>query len=147
MNESSQVAIEEVLTELRLAIIQSLINERIMRGEIRRMKKVNGMQRVRGMRAIGRMRGVRSMQGAMSMRRVGGMRGIWRMRGVGGCGRLGGQVERIAGVSVSKCYRPTRKPFMRSATYIEMGERNFGETIHTNKEYVLYQKKCESPPN
>jgi hypothetical protein len=52
MNEPSQVAIEEVLTQLRLVMIQSLIggviNEQIMRGEIRRMKKANRMRRVRG---------------------------------------------------------------------------------------------------
>jgi hypothetical protein len=63
------------------------------------------------------------------------------------CGRSGGEVENIAHVSVSKCYRPARKRAMCFAPYIEMRESDFGETRPRNKECVLYQKKCELRPN
>jgi hypothetical protein len=174
VNESSQLAIQEVLTQLRLVMIQSaiswVINERIMGGEIRQMKKVNRIRRVGGIRAIGRVRGGRRMRGVgeceesgacgessgcatvRSIRRVGGMRGVGRMWGGVGCCEFRGREElsrcrRLCGQGEGISTESVSKRHMRSATVIEMRQSSLGETRHRNKEGVLYQKNCELRPN
>jgi hypothetical protein len=100
-----------------------------MRREIRRMKKVN------------RMGGLGGMWGGVGCREFRGREELSR------CGRSGGEVQGMTHALVSKYYRPARKRHICFATYIEMGESDFGETGDIDKECVLYQKKCELRPN